>query len=217
MLVDAICYDEDLRGVSSVFTKKQTFKRACYFEDENGNFLTVLSHPNQLVPFGIIVDKKNFQSIKNCDKIRPVISRGKGVSLHIDENKISKNKTFFKIVKDLWNKKISEKIREKIEKAVKEKKYRSILGLGEGLTPAGDDFLVGLIAGNWPNVKKFKKIDFSKTVTLSSFFLKNAVSGKFSSAILDFLKGNSLELLNFGETSGVAVAYGIINVWRCCE
>jgi len=217
MLVDAICYDEDLKGLSSIFTKKQTFKRACYFEDENGNFLTVLSHPNQIVPYGVIVNKKNFQSIKNCGKIRPVISCGKGISLYINENKSRKNKKISKIVIDLWNKKISEKIRDRIEKAVKEKKYRNILGLGEGLTPSGDDFLVGFIAGNWPNVEKFRKIDLSKTTSLSSFFLKNALKGKFSSAILDFVKGNSLELLNFGETSGIAVAYGIVKAWRYCE
>ena len=123
---------------------------------------------------------------------------------------------------------IEEENSPKISKNVKR-----LIGFGEGLTPSGDDFLVGLITslhflGNSESqhlLKKIKRIinlEKERTTFLSGKFLEYACQGKFSETILSLMKtifsGDRVEVkeavrrcLDFGATSGRDTVLGILS------
>lgn len=106
-----------------------------------------------------------------------------------------------------------------------------IIGLGPGLTPSGDDFLVGLITAinmkNCPyqSYKVFGKqvVSMAKNLTndISYMALKKASNGKVRESIIclvnSLLNGNEKELilslnnvLNIGSSSGTDIALGLV-------
>lgn len=122
---------------------------------------------------------------------------------------------------------IKERDSAKISKNIKR-----LIGFGEGLTPSGDDFLVGLIAslyflGNSKSqhlLKKIKRIinlEKEKTTFLSGKFLEYACQGRFPETILDLIEaifsenGEGTEeaarrCLDFGATSGRDTLLGVV-------
>ncbi|WP_066308283.1 DUF2877 domain-containing protein [Bacillus sp. FJAT-29814] len=107
----------------------------------------------------------------------------------------------------------------------------SILGLGPGLTPSGDDFLVGLFTvlnmKNCPYNKWWLFCDAvttkAKTLTndISYMALKKAATGKVRESIISLLNslliGNEEDLIlslnkviNIGSSSGTDIAFGLI-------
>ena len=110
-----------------------------------------------------------------------------------------------------------------------------ILGLGPGLTPSGDDFILGVVLtlNRWEHalgpLKDLKKLNQSllssakqKTTSLSASLLDCAVEGAADERLLIILdsifsgKESSLEdlenLLSWGSSSGIAVLAGIMSV-----
>lgn len=107
----------------------------------------------------------------------------------------------------------------------------SLLGLGGGLTPSGDDFLTGVLAGlqyldpDHPlqtalaDELRFRLLDPATTNIISAAFLQCAAAGHFSSAILAFFErtgdtGDALDtaagrFLAIGHSSGVDSLSGI--------
>ena len=108
---------------------------------------------------------------------------------------------------------------------------KKLIGFGEGLTPSGDDFLVGFLAslhflkdsGLWPLLKKIKRIislEKGKTTFLSGKFLEYASEGRFPEIIRDLIRtilsGDREEVekatrkcLVFGATSGRETILGV--------
>lgn len=108
----------------------------------------------------------------------------------------------------------------------------SLIGLGVGLTPSGDDFLVGfvsvlsIIANNYANTIKKKiissiNINVISTTDVSRKMLRIALSGKYGDSIFNFVNAllqNNKKLLNYsleellsiGSSSGMDLAIGII-------
>lgn len=137
---------------------------------------------------------------------------------------------------------ISPALRARIHKLIKslEKKNLSkvsenikrFIGFGEGLTPSGDDFLVGLVASlhflNDPDLKSFlqriKEIinsEKDRTTFLSGKFLKYACQGRFPETVLNlieaFFSGDREEVeeaarkcLESGATSGKDTVLGVL-------
>ncbi|MFD2444641.1 DUF2877 domain-containing protein [Bacillus sp. CGMCC 1.16607] len=108
---------------------------------------------------------------------------------------------------------------------------RALIGLGPGLTPSGDDFLVGLLTTfnlrNSPNdhlhVFCREVVDIARPLTneISFFTLKKASVGKVRESIVllvkSLLRGEEEEVihsltkvLNIGSSSGTDIAYGLI-------
>ncbi len=100
-------------------------------------------------------------------------------------------------------------------------------GLGIGLTPAGDDFLTGLLA-TWKYFESplYKKVESSsaewlqklkgRTTTISYFMLKQCLEGQLNEALLDVLEnmdGNPIphlrRVLKIGSTSGTDMLTGV--------
>lgn len=103
-----------------------------------------------------------------------------------------------------------------------------LLGLGFGLTPSGDDFLVGFLSASWffSELKPFDfflknvKINYSKTNFISAEYLRYSYEGRISEIITnaivsvtykktdtDFWLNN---LVNTGDTSGKDTLFGIL-------
>lgn len=104
----------------------------------------------------------------------------------------------------------------------------TLLGLGPGLTPSGDDLLVGFLAGlhGAGMARSFLAgiapdllaLAHARTTYLSRNFLGHAVGGRFGEPILDLfradgpapLEGAARRLLAFGASSGADCLAGII-------
>ncbi len=125
-------------------------------------------------------------------------------------------------------KSIEEENSPKISKNVKR-----LIGFGEGFTPSGDDFLVGLIASLYfldnsmfkyfsREIRRIINLKKKRTTFLSGKFLEYACQGKFSETILNLLKtifsedredveNAAKRCLNFGATSGRDTVLGILS------
>lgn len=111
------------------------------------------------------------------------------------------------------------------EKAFQEKRKNkdiiNLLGLGMGLTPSGDDYIVGIMAAYYSkNLKindkflKITNISKIKTNEISFNYIQNASLRLFKeeiiNLILDLNNDNKIkDLLNIGSTSGQDILYGI--------
>lgn len=93
-----------------------------------------------------------------------------------------------------------------------------LVGRGPGLTPAGDDVIVGFAAAQAAHHRldgdfaTWLKSSAARTTALSGWALLAAADGWFSEPILDYLQENSGQprLLGIGDTSGPAMAIGIL-------
>jgi hypothetical protein len=101
-----------------------------------------------------------------------------------------------------------------------------LAGLGPGLTPAGDDFLAGLMLRSWLELDTPKAVCTtmlhvarSRTTTLSAAFLARAALGECNAAWHNFFDrlrtGTDLEqgahsILDYGSTSGADTLAGFI-------
>jgi hypothetical protein len=103
-----------------------------------------------------------------------------------------------------------------------------LLGLGEGLTPAGDDCLVGALAvvhrfaRPWltthPEIEsRVKAASATATTTIAREFVTHALEGRFAESLVDLMSAESAEetddaasrLLRTGATSGADTLCGI--------
>lgn len=103
-----------------------------------------------------------------------------------------------------------------------------LAGLGPGLTPAGDDFLLGMLLGLWATRPEAMVVELAervvetavpRTTQLSAAWLKAAAKGEAWSAWHDFLQAllagdnwhdSFHHILNNGATSGIASLLGFI-------
>lgn len=101
-----------------------------------------------------------------------------------------------------------------------------LAGLGPGLTPAGDDYLLGLLLGLWATrpatevgelVNVLRITAVPRTTKLSAAWLKAAANGeataRWHELLAALLSGDDLEtavtaILNTGATSGIAALIG---------
>ncbi|MEQ8186599.1 MAG: DUF2877 domain-containing protein [Candidatus Eremiobacterota bacterium] len=109
-----------------------------------------------------------------------------------------------------------------------------IIGTGEGLTPAGDDFLVGLLGALYYFTRILDTADkasvilhiikedlnVEKTNFISSRFLSFSLEGRFSQSVFEFLdvlfsaspldEKPLINLLSYGASSGTVIVTGIL-------
>lgn len=103
----------------------------------------------------------------------------------------------------------------------------AMLGMGIGLTPSGDDFLMGFFAALHAN-HKVKEVDLMQylvgkshqaTTVISQHFLQNAMEGYFSQALIEFNQLDQstnaeqflqklMKMVQKGATSGLDTALG---------
>lgn len=205
---------------------------------DNGNFLISLGEAKKWSSKVEIEEKtsssrvrdnltflqKDFSTKQERNKKAPPITRGEPCFLISFENNISQELKI-RIQKLITS--IKERDPSKVSENIKR-----LIGFGEGLTPSGDDFLVGLIAslyflGNSESqhlLKKLKGIinlEKKKTTFLSEKFLEYACQGRFPETILNLIEaifsGNregteeaAGRCLDFGATSGRDTILGVL-------
>ena len=169
---------------------------------------------------------------ENIEKIRDLILKyGKieGVASILDVNAVDNNYKNF-IINSV--KRLAKGISDFDYKEISEASKR-LIGLGPGLTPAADDFLLGILAslyyigyyfGN--HLENLKKIagfiiyDLpGRTTFISEIMLRNGMKARFSEPIRDLMlavihttsaQDKCINLLNIGGTSGSDCAAGIV-------
>lgn len=96
---------------------------------------------------------------------------------------------------------------------LKNRKLEDLLGLGKGLTPSGDDFLIGFLAANRLARRNVSlNLDFNRTNYISGEFLRYALNGIFSEDLNEFLTKDISKIKNiisYGHTSGSDTLLGI--------
>lgn len=104
-----------------------------------------------------------------------------------------------------------------------------LLGLGPGLTPAGDDVLAGLLVAlhghgelHDPLAEEVCRLATARTTTLSAALLRHAAAGTALPAVVDVadaltghgsdadLRAAAARLVAVGHSSGVALAHGLL-------
>ena len=169
---------------------------------------------------------------ENIEKIRDLTLKCgeiEGVASILDGNKVDNNYKNF-IINSV--KRLAKGISDFDYKEITEASKR-LIGLGPGLTPAADDFLLGILAslyyigyyfGN--HLESLKKIASfiiydlpGRTTFISEIMLRNGMKARFSEPIRDLVlavtNSNSINdecvnLLSIGGTSGSDCAAGIV-------
>ena len=131
---------------------------------------------------------------------------------------------------------LSKSIRDR-DLGAAERAMAELVGLGEGKTPAGDDYLVGICAALWScsATKAFAAALGPKLVALtagtsalSRLYLQEAARGEISERLCDvaagICAGGSAEVignavkraLSVGHSSGAAGIFGLLNGYAAC-
>ncbi len=169
---------------------------------------------------------------KNIEKIRDLTLKYgemEGIASILDGDKVANHYKNF-IINSV--KRLARGISDFDYKEIAEASKR-LIGLGPGLTPAADDFLLGILAslyyigyyfGN--HLESLKKIagfmiyDLpGRTTFISEIMLRNGMKARFSEPIRDLMlavihntsvQDKCINLLSIGETSGSDCAAGIV-------
>ena len=145
-----------------------------------------------------------------------------GFSITKIASNIKNNFLIINAAKNKINNCTNELLNKNYENAANE--LSSLIGLGIGLTPSGDDFLCGVLAGfifdnleNYSFVKLLKnkiKDNLKNTNDISGAFLNCALDNNFSSPVLNlpYFKSSNEIYENFkkiGHSSGIDTLCGI--------
>ncbi len=106
--------------------------------------------------------------------------------------------------------------------------FRTLIGMGPGLTPAGDDFLLGLLSALKFTGKSFIPELPGRTSFLSQSILRKALSGRFPEVVSSFfrallhrdregMKRAGQRILGIGASSGRFIVEGILWGLTCCS
>jgi len=210
MLIESVLYDKDIQpNYLKNLTLEKAYSHSCYFINEDGLIITILQYPNRIVPYGLVCGDSEFEILRNQKSVSLVITGGRAVQLTLPGEVNIPAEAAGRVL-EMWER-CYDDFKFFLDSAITSGEFEKLVGLGSGLTPSGDDFLVGYIASREILGKKIPfEIDCSRTTKLSGHILSNALRGKFSSAVINFLKTGDTALLSFGKTSGVATALGIL-------
>ncbi len=210
MRAEALHYDDAI-GVSCLQNLRvvKRYKNSCYFRNPAGEFITFLKTPNQLVPGGIEFSESEYARVAGVDELSLELTSGEKRSLKLPSDYGISFEAAAR-AQDKWSA-AADDFKNILDLLIARRNWKKLLGLGSGLTPSGDDFLVGYIAAKKMEGMEIPfKLKVSSTTPLSAHFLKHALGGRFSDKIIDFIKEGDLSILSFGGSSGAATAFGII-------
>ncbi|MBA3052548.1 DUF2877 domain-containing protein [bacterium] len=210
MRAKALYYDDCISAASLLKLRAvKKYANSCYFRNPAGEFITFLKSPNQLVPGGIEFAESVYGQLETLEEVSLELISGEAKSLELpSECGISFEASAR--AEDKWRL-AQDDFKNILDFLIAGRNWKKLLGLGGGLTPSGDDFLVGYIAAKKMGGMEIPfKLDLSRTTPLSAHFLKHALRGRFSDQITAFIKEGDLSILSFGGSSGAATAVGVI-------
>lgn len=173
-------------------------------------------------PYSLILEKNLFDDIKSKLDTYIKIPKLKCIEYECEMPIINKKHSLDKIYKKIQNFERNDSIFEKAFQERRENKdLFNIIGLGLGLTPSGDDYIVGIMAAyyshNLNKPKIFKEIEYlaqNRTNEISYNYILNASNRLFKQEIIDLIfdienEEKICNLLKFGSSSGQDILYGI--------
>lgn len=173
-------------------------------------------------PYSLILEKNLFDDIKSKLDTYIKIPKLKCIEYECEMPIINKKHSLDKIYKKIQNFERNDSIFEKaFQERRKNKDLFNIIGLGLGLTPSGDDYIVGIMAAyyshNLNKPKIFKEIEDlaqNRTNEISYNYILNASNRLFKQEIIDLIfdienEEKICNLLKFGSSSGQDILYGI--------
>jgi hypothetical protein len=179
-------------------------------------------------------------SLEKAERWLPGIKREGGIpGSRIKDNLLSLKKSLLiERKKDRISQELESRTQELIKTIKKKdlskvsKNVKGLIGFGEGLTPSGDDFLVGLIASLHflgdsrfehflKKIKEAVELGKERTTFISRKFLEYACQGRFPETVLNLIEailfGDKEEVkeankrcLDFGATSGRDTLLGVV-------
>jgi len=169
----------------------------------------------------------------------PIQTQPKIIAVDWLEKELSKKATsssFWSQADDYFSQAISKKLnlarRDFLQDPNSIKSASQLIGLGIGLTPTGDDYLLGFLAVTKLSAHRTEAIDklsgnirelMTRTTRISQHFLKAATENQFSDLTYDFLVSmengqkdqKALEaLMSYGASSGSDIATGMLDAWK---
>lgn len=229
------------------FTVHSIFAKGLNLVDENDELIFLGTEENGTFPFGILLDPQTKQKVKaevksgdtfivkdghlSHNSLDITFDNTKVLPLNIDYENANINKLKENIQKipinsyestDFELTHVAKFIRKLEDQSVDlEDDFRYFIGRGQGLTPTGDDILVGILYGHFINpfiatnhLEMLSRLIKEPLTTLvSKRFLTCAMEGLFSSKITKLQHDPSLEslksLIEVGSSSGKDTLYGI--------
>ncbi|XRD26901.1 DUF2877 domain-containing protein [Lysinibacillus fusiformis] len=228
------------------FTVHSMFEKGLNMVDQDGELIFVGTDENGTFPFGILLDPQTRQTVKTNIKVGDILMFRNNRLFHkrfqmvfnvkiipldmdFEHANISKLKENFQYISftsyessDFERARVLSLI-NRLQDPTKnlDETFRYFIGRGHGLTPTGDDILVGILYGHF--IKNFieqKHLETLKalikeplTTIVSKRFLTCAIDGVFSSKITALQHDSSLESMNrlieVGSSSGMDTLYGI--------
>ncbi|PIV19527.1 MAG: hypothetical protein COS41_00515 [Elusimicrobia bacterium CG03_land_8_20_14_0_80_50_18] len=210
MRAKALYYDDNISAASLIDLRAvKKYENSCYFKNPAGAFITFLKSPNQLVPGGIEFAEDVYGELEKLDELSLELISGEARSLELPAECGISFEAAAK-AEDKWRL-ARDDFKNILDFLIAGRNWKKLLGIGGGLTPSGDDFLVGYIAAKKMEGMEIPfKLDLSWTTPLSAHFLKAALNGRFSNQISAFIKEGDLSILSFGGSSGAATALGVL-------
>ena len=215
------------------------FDTVCNLVNQEGNVLSVQSSDLPMGPFSLQISAGNFVQL---DWYRPLIIDPQR-NLWVGDQAISISQAEVWRPKPNWHlfdpaqtiqldHKIDEELKQIFQKLIAGLQNNDavrvvhaaerLAGRGSGLTPTGDDLLMGVMYGlwvlgqsEWLNMLESTAVD--RTTTLSAAFLACASAGEATEPWHDLVAGRprAVEtILEIGHTSGADALFGFVNALK---
>ena len=235
-----------LLNEGKTFTVHSIFEKGLNIVDQNGELIFAGTDENGTFPFGILLDPQTKQTMKAYIQVGDTLTvrhnrlshngfdmllNSKILPLNMDfeHANITQLKENFQDISfksyestDFERARVLSLINRLHDPTENlEKTFRYFIGRGQGLTPTGDDILVGILYGHFINhFIEHKHLETLKalmkeplTTIVSKRFITCALDGLFSSKITALQHDPSLEsmkrLIDVGSSSGMDTLYGI--------
>lgn len=232
---DIICFQEE----KCTYEIMAVHSKSIYIRDAAGRIFLICSQEYGYIPFAILMESEELESLrKQCGFGDKIIAQGKtyffpctGITLvpwEYDAHPYPK--TMIDIRFQAFCRASAEQHREKSTAAL-----RQLIGLGEGLTPAGDDLISGYMYARLrhepSDFTKFlgtqiKLAAIEKTTRISSVYLFSVCDGKEFELLQDLYKAVSSKkpiaypvyrLLKVGSSSGARMIQGMLGYFEHME
>lgn len=178
-------------------------------------------------PYTLILNKYLFLNLKNNISSKIYIPKFNCIQYNCTMPIVNRKKhSLNKLYKKIQEFKRSDSIFENaFQEKRKNKDIFNIIGLGLGLTPSGDDYIVGMMAAYYSEndkkpklFKDLEKLAKNKTNEISYNYILNASNKLFKHEIIELIEDLESDekidnLLNFGSSSGQDIIYGIYDYY----
>lgn len=203
-------FSADVLNLSGKFATHSTFDHAINVQGSTGAFLSLVTQLKPLIPCGIRVPMRDFQALANVTHVylegrclvlgaQRFYLWGPGVDLKLPDVWAAERLPLLESVRSFLkyatrgygplldeNSELMRRLCQWGQQGQLQALVHQLVGYGPGLTPSGDDFLVGLLWA-WtafkhpylPTLQTLIEAHLARTHRISANFLRHAIDGYF--------------------------------------